>query len=79
MYSFINPSRDLTSAVFEGYTALIYTNPISVNCYYGIKVWIDPEEITEIYSSYNLLRNTYFNFGFIYTDILMLLVGWDRQ
>jgi hypothetical protein len=66
----------LPNAVNELYIALKYTHSISVSCYYGLIVYgFDPAALVGVYESYGFLRNAMFNAGFIWTDIVMLLVG----
>ena len=79
MYTFINQDRDLSNAVNEAYIALKYTNAVSVNCYQGSIVFVDPEELSAAYDSFSFLENAMFNAGFIYTDLLMLLVGYTNK
>lgn len=45
MYDFLIDDRDLTNAVGEAYIGMKYFNAISVNCYYGFKVFVEPEEL----------------------------------
>lgn len=76
MYEFLVDDRDLSNAVGEAYIGMKYFNPISVNCYYGFSVFVEPDKITEIYSTYNFFENALYNLGYIYTDIIMLMVGY---
>lgn len=79
MYDFIEKDKDLTNAVGEAYIGLKYFNPISVNCYYGFRVFVQPDELENVYSAYSFFENFVFNLGFIYTDLLMLTVGWFNK
>ena len=79
MYDFINQDSDLFNAVGEAYIGLKYFNPISVNCYYGFRVFVEPTELEDMYSTYSIFENFIFNLGYIYTDLLMLTVGWFNR
>ena len=79
MYEFITPDRDLTNAVGEAYIGMKYFNPISVNCYYGFRTFVTPEEFENMYSTYNFFENALYNLGYIYTDIIMLTVGYFNK
>jgi hypothetical protein len=67
--------RDLTSAVTDGYNAMIYINPVTVSCYYGILEYLDEEFINTLFVEFDLFNNILFNIGYMWTDIVMLLVG----
>lgn len=60
----------------EAYVGMKYFNPISVNCYYGFRKFVQPDELEDAYSAYSFFENFLYNFGYIYTDIVMLLVGY---
>ena len=79
MYEFVNVQRDLTNAVNEAYIGMKYFNPINVNCYYGFRVFVEPDSLEDVYSTYNFFENAIYNLGFIYTDIIMLLVGYYNK
>ena len=67
--------RKLTSAVTDGYAALVYVKSISVYCYYGGLEYFTWQSIVNLYTDFDFLQNILFNEGFIRTDIVMLLVG----
>jgi hypothetical protein len=80
MYEFMKLENDLSNAVNEAYIALKYTNSISTSCYYGLIVYgFDITALQDVYESYNFLENAMFNAGFIWTDIVMLLVGYYNK
>ena len=74
MYEFYE-ERQLTNAVTDGYNAMIYINPISVSCYYGALEYFNLEELGALFQEFDILKNIIFNIGFMWTDILMLIVG----
>ena len=79
MYDFVKEERDLSSAVGEASIGLVYFNSISVNCYYGFRVFVTPDELENVYSTYNFFENAIYNLGFIYTDIIMLIVVYANK
>jgi hypothetical protein len=74
MYEYYT-ERELTEAVTDGYGALVYVNPITVYCYYGGLDYFNLESLRNLYQDFDFLQNILFNAGFIWTDIIMLLVG----
>jgi hypothetical protein len=67
--------RLLTDAVTDAYGALLYIEPISVYCYYGGLEYFNLQSLVNLYTDFDFLQNILFNAGFIWTDIVMLLVG----
>lgn len=67
--------RQLTDAVTDAYGAMLYVNPISVSCYYGSLEYFNLQSLIDLYTNFDFLQNILFNAGFIWTDIVMLLVG----
>ena len=74
MYSYYS-ERKLTNSVTDGYNALLYVKDITNQCYYGILEYFSVEGLTRLYSEFDLLKNIIFNIGYMWTDIIMLLVG----
>uniref|UniRef100_A0A7S3MYS2 Uncharacterized protein n=1 Tax=Strombidium inclinatum TaxID=197538 RepID=A0A7S3MYS2_9SPIT len=65
--------REFSAAVGKAYTALKQTESLSVYCYYGFLDLL--QGTSAFYTSYNFLNNIAYNFGFMWTDAIMLLTG----
>lgn len=74
MYEYF-ANRELTNAVTDAYNAMIYINPITVSCYYGGLEYFNLEELKTLYTDFDIVQNIVFNIGFMWTDIIMLVVG----
>lgn len=66
--------RQLHEAIKEIYTALKQINISVRNCYYGTKYYITVERLAALFAELDLLNNITFNIGYMWTDIVMLLV-----
>ena len=71
MYTLFETERKLVEAVAQAYIALAYTHEMSVYCYYGLNEMLSGGEA--FYQNYNFLENIMFNFGFMWTDIIMIV------
>ena len=67
--------RQLTNAVTDAYNAMIYINPITVSCYYGALDYFNLETLELLWTEFDIFKNILFNIGFMWTDVLMLVVG----
>ena len=74
MYEFFQ-ERQLTQAVTEAYVALSYVGPITFYCYWGYVEYFTVDTLINLFVEFNIFYNVLFNIGFIWTDIIMLLVG----
>jgi len=74
MFDYYNDERNFVQAVSEFYTALAYIDPMAIYCYYGLASMLD--EGQAFWTGFNLLYNILFNFGFMWTDIIMIYMGF---
>lgn len=52
-----------------------YVNSISAYCYYGSLEYFTIESMKRLYAEFDIVANIIFNAGYIWTDIVMLMVG----
>ena len=69
--------RDLTNMVERIYNALEFIYSANFYCYYGFSSFISADFFSKLFSAeeLNLPLNIAYNSGFIYTDIVMLMIG----
>mmetsp|Transcript_16610 Transcript_16610/g.28294 ORF Transcript_16610/g.28294 Transcript_16610/m.28294 type:complete len:136 (-) Transcript_16610:109-516(-) len=67
--------RDLSNSVYQLYVSLRYYQVVTMHCYYGLKGEVSVDSLTKLYTELDVLANILFNFGFIWTDIVMLAIG----
>jgi len=67
--------RDLTNVVDRVNLALEYQYNITFNCYYGITQFFSFSNLAKLITNYDLVTNVAYNIGFMYTDIMMLVIG----
>lgn len=79
MFEYYEAGRDLTSSVSEAYKSMRYVWSVSNNCYYGAKEFITGEGLVKLYTEYDIFSNILFNGGYMWTDIIMLLVGKNGE
>ena len=56
-----------------------YVWSVTNNCYYGAKEFITGEGLVKLYTEYDIFSNILFNGGYMWTDIIMLLVGKNGE
>ena len=71
--------RDLSSATYQAYVGMRYAHAVENHCYYGLQPLVNLDTLTKLYSEIDIVYNIIFNFGFIWTDTIMLLVGRPSQ
>ena len=68
-------ARKLSSGVYKGYVSMRYSHPVSFYCYFGLKPLVNGDSLVKLYSEFDIIYNLIFNFGFIWTDLIMLSLG----
>lgn len=72
-------AQELLGSVFFYYNVLGFTYDVTYNCYYGITNFINVENLERLYLELDIIKNIAFNVGYIYTDIVMVVVGVPGQ
>jgi hypothetical protein len=67
--------RQLSLAVENVYKTLSYTYKVNYHCYYGAIQFFNADNLLKLVTELNLLVNLAFNVGYMWTDIVMLVLG----
>jgi len=57
------------------YYTLGYTYLVNYHCYYGTITFFNPDNLLKLFTELNLLVNIAFNSGYMWTDVVMLVLG----
>jgi hypothetical protein len=74
MYGYFK-ERKLSNAVNDAFKALVYVHSITVYCYYGGKEYFNYALLQNLFQNFDIVENILFNLGYMWTDIIMLVVG----
>lgn len=77
-YGFL-AKRDLHQVVKETYTILKQIKRTVFFCWFGTKYYITGERLLALFAELDILNNVAYNIGFMWTDIVMLLVAVPGQ
>jgi len=83
-YQFLNlteqvESRDLLGSVFYFYNVVGFTYDVTYNCYYGMTKFVNLGNLEKLWLELDILYNIAFNVGYIYTDLVMIIIGVPGQ
>ena len=67
--------RKLTKSVYQAYVSLRYMHAVANHCFYGLTPLVNLETIQTLLDDLDIVYNLLFNFGFIWTDLVMLSIG----
>lgn len=68
-------NKDILNAVNRYNTALNRTYNLTYNCYYGFSYFLSSKYQADLWLQGGIGKNILFNSGFMYTDVLMMIVG----
>lgn len=67
--------RDISNAALKFYISMQYMYTVVLYCYFGAKTWIDDNTLIHLVTELHIVENFFFNIGYMWTDIVMLIVG----
>ena len=71
--------RDISNMVTYVYNGMAFQYNVTYYCYYGSVIALQPENIRKLFLNWEILNNIIFNLGFMWTDVVMLVVGKPGQ